>query len=164
MKVLHNNYQIYRKLIFPTVVLLIAIIVYFLLGAAQVGHQPIQQDSQAVSWQGEQSLKPPTSDGVPSVIVPSISDLTFTSNSTTQLVNFYNPAKNIRYFKMLLFVDDEQLWESGYVAPGDGYYSIELNHPLQAGISTGYLKIYFFTDSGEKLPSSAKVKFNVNII
>lgn len=160
IKTLHNN----KTLIFSSVVLLITIIVYFLLGVTSDVHQPIQQDNQAVSWRGEQTINPPTADGIPSVIVPSISDLTFTANSTTQLVNFYNPEKNIRYFKMILFIDDEQLWESGYVAPGDGYYSIDLAHPLQTGSSTGYLKIYFFTDTGEKLPSSAKVKFNINIV
>lgn len=162
MKVLHNSNN--KKLIFPSVVLLIAIIVYFLLGVTTDKHQPIQQDNQSVSWRGEQSLNPPTSDGIPSVIVPSISNLTFTANSTTQLVNLYNPDKNIRYFKMQLFIDDELLWESGYVAPGDGYYSIDLAHPLQSGNYIGYLKINFFTDVGAKLPSSAKIKINVNVI
>ena len=50
---------------------------------------------------------------------------------------------------MILFINKEQLWQSGYVAPGTGFYEIELDHSLQAGEYDGCLKIQCFRENGE---------------
>lgn len=84
----------------------------------------------------------------------------FIANQTEQPVNFYNPQENSCLFQMSLYVDDNLLWESGYVQPGDGYYTITLNKSLESGEYSGSLLINCFLVDGTEL-NSAKVEFTL---
>lgn len=120
-------------------------------------------DNRAAEWNGNQSLQRQTGQVGDGIAIPGFNELTFYVDQKQQQVNFYNPATNDCFFLMTLFVNEEQLWQSGYVAPGTGFYKIDLDRTLQAGEYDGYLKIQCFREDGEEL-NSAKVNFHLYVI
>ena len=62
-------------------------------------------------------------------------------------------------------MDEELLWQSGYVKPGDGYYEIELSRALPEGenFKNGCLRIQCYKLDGTTL-NSAKVNFKLMIV
>ena len=66
---------------------------------------------------------------------------------------------------MSLYVDEELLWQSGYVKPGDGYYEIELSRALPEGenFKNGCVSIQYYKLDGTTL-NSAKVNFKLMIV
>lgn len=122
----------------------------------------MQQDVNAVRWNGIQTL-PQQAGQQSGTAIPGFDKLAFYADELTQKVNFYNPQENHCYFKMSLFVEDDLLWQSGYVAPGCGFYEIILNHGIQQGSYNGFLKIECFSYDGEVL-NSAKVHFELMVI
>lgn len=99
----------------------------------------------------------------PAIAIPGIKEVTFIAGKKEQKVNFYNPQNNDCYFQMNLYVDDDLVWKSGNIAPGNGYYNIELNKVFPEGERQGYLLIKCYKPNGTEL-NSARVKFNVSII
>ena len=91
--------------------------------------------------------------------------MVFIADQTTQKVNFYNPEINDCLFLMSLYVDEELLWQSGYVKPGDGYYEIELSRALPEGenFKNGCLRIQCYKLDGTTL-NSARVSFKLMIV
>ena len=63
---------------------------------------------------------------------------------------------------MSLVVDDQSLWQSGFIEPGKGFYEIELSEPLKDGTYNAYLVYDCFTVDGIKL-NSAQVKFTLYV-
>ena len=119
-------------------------------------------DSNAVLWDGNQLL-PQVSPDTKGIVIPGFDSLTFTANQTTQAVNFHNPAENEnRLFLMSLYVEDDLMWQSGYVPAGKGYYEIELQEALVAGDYQAYLRIEVFTEEGVQL-NGAKVEFDLHV-
>ena len=94
--------------------------------------------------------------------VPGFKSLVFISNQTSQKVNFYNPSKNDCLFKLTLYADDKQLWESGYIQPSDGYYDIEISDPLDNGEYEGKLIYQCYKEDGTQL-NSAVVSFKLTV-
>ena len=86
----------------------------------------------------------------------------FISNQTSQKVNFYNPSENDCLFKLTLYADDKQLWESGYIQPSDGYYDIEISDPLDNGEYEGKLIYQCCKEDGTQL-NSAVVSFKLTV-
>ena len=64
---------------------------------------------------------------------------------------------------MNLYAEDELIWKSGNISPGNGYYDIELNKNLSEGEQQGYLLIKCYKQDGTE-SNSAKVKFNIIVI
>ena len=89
-------------------------------------------------------------------------ELSFVADQKQQYVNFHNPEVNDCLFLMTLYVDGEPYWQSGYVEPGKGYYTIELSDPLPVGIYKGELRIQCFKANGTEL-NSAKVTFELTV-
>lgn len=147
----------------------IVIILLIVAGCAgfffsQNNNNGIVKDENAVEWNGEQSLPKPTIGNSPAIEIPGFKEVVFIANQTTQYVNFYNPKYNGCCFQMNLYVDDELLWKSGNIVPGDGYYKIELNRPFnKTGVAEGCLKIKCFKEDGTEL-NSATVNFKITII
>lgn len=148
------------------IIIIALLIICLVLIFVKCGHEEPQEnlnpDDSAVHWDGEQDLSKPIVNDKPAIAIPGIKELVFSAGTKTQQVNFYNPEENDCYFKMELYVDGDLLWESGNVAPGDGYYTIELNKSLPAGERVGFLHIRCFKQDGTEL-NSAQVKFNLII-
>ena len=125
--------------------------------------EQITEDSQAVEWNGNQHLPQPTIGNSPAIAINGFKELTFTANKIYQSVNFNNPANNKCYFKMHLYVDGQKLWQSDYVAPGNGFYNIKLDKPLSQGKYNAYLLIKCFKSDNTEI-NSAKVKFNLFVV
>lgn len=123
----------------------------------------LSPDNRAAEWSGNQSLPRQAWQEDSGIAIPGFNELAFYENQNDQQVNFYNPATNDCLFLMTLFVNEEQLWQSGYVAPGTGFYEIELDHSLQAGEYDCCLKIQCFRENGEEL-NSANVNFHLYVI
>lgn len=123
----------------------------------------LSQDSNAVSWEGEQSITNPVVDDKPAIAIPGIKDITFIADQKEQKINLHNPSINKCYFQMNLYAENELVWKSGYVAPGNGYYNIELNKTVSAGTMQGFLLIKCYKQDGTEL-NSAKVKFKITVV
>lgn len=151
-----------KSLIIFTLLVLtgIAIFLYF-------HHQPtlpdnsLQTDNSAEDWDGEKELYNPQ-EAVPTIEIPGITSLVFQPESTKQKVNFYNPETNNCLFKMTLYVDNAECWQSGYVEPGKGFYEIELSKSLEVGSYDAYLLIECFKENGLPL-NGAHVDFNLTV-
>ena len=109
-------------------------------------------DELAKKWKGNQDLS--SSGENKEIDVPGFKTLVFKANQTSQKVNFYNPSENDCLFKLTLYADDKQLWESGYIQPNDGYYDIEINNSLDVGEYTGKLLYQCYKDDGTQLNSA----------
>lgn len=123
------------------------------------GNDSLPIDSNAVDWQGNQSLDKQHNQGK-GIAIPGFDTLVFVADQTAQKVNFYNPEVNSCLFLFTLYVEDVVVWQSGYVQPGSGFYNIELSKPLTEGAYNGHLRIQCFKADGTVL-NSAKVDFNL---
>ncbi len=117
----------------------------------------LNPDNDATNWNGNQQINY-GGNNAPAIAIPGYDSLELTSGETLQKVNFHNPKENDCLFLMSLVVDGKELWHSGYIEPGKGYYQIELSEPLAAGDYNGYLLIRCFFSDGTVL-NSAKIDF-----
>ena len=121
-------------------------------------------DENAQNWDGDQKLPNGEKQETNSIKIPGFDSLTFTANQKIQQVNFKNPEGNNCLFRMTLFINDEQSWQSaGGIEPGKGYYEIELDDVLKSGDYDGLLLVECFKDDGTAL-NNAKVKFSVKVV
>lgn len=137
------------------VLLLFSIVIFFL--CMPKSNPPLDIDENAVSWEGNQDLDTPNQHNG-QIEIPGFQSLVFTANQTEQKVNFYNPESNSCLFLLTLYVDDIELWHSGYISPGNGYYDIKLSDTLAIGNYDGSLLIQCYKEDGTTL-NSAKVNF-----
>ena len=149
------------------VCLLAAAIIYILLNLRSCStpsnqSETITADSEAVDYTGDLSTAQLT-DGKAGIAISGFKSLVFRSDQLSQKVNFNNPEINSCYMVMSLIVDNQSYWESGYVAPGKGYYDIELNKPIPSGDYTAFLKVECYRADYTPL-NSANIKFNLKVI
>lgn len=150
-------------LILLLLLLLIGSAAIFLYYHQQPDNKPdnLITDESADNWQGDQELYKPQSD-VPMITIPGITSLVFAPDTVNQKVNFYNPEENDCLFRMTLNVDGKEYWQSGYCAPGKGYYDIELTEPIEAGTYSAYLLVECFKEDGTRL-NGANVEFDLQV-
>lgn len=117
-------------------------------------------DKNAEEWKGDQEL--PQAGKNEEVLIPGFDSLVCYANQTSQKVNFYNPKENSCLMRMTLYADNQELWKSGYIEPGKGYYDIEFQKPLSAGTYAGVLLVECFLDDGTE-GNAAKVEFKMNV-
>jgi len=122
---------------------------------------PLPKDESAEAWNGEQDL-PQVAHEQDMIAIPGFESMVFSAGEVKQKVNFYNPKSNTCLFTMSLIVNNEELWRSGNVEAGKGFYEIELDHPLEAGTYTGYEHIDCHTPDGIQL-NSANVEFTLTV-
>ena len=135
-------------------VLVVCAIAYIFSGrtSKEVPHF-VTPDEFAEEWNGQQEL--PQGDKSVDVEVPGFARLVFTSGVKEQKVIFFNPEENENFlFRFTLFVDEKELWKSGYCKPGHGYYNIELFEELPTGEYKGVLLTEIFTPDGKALNSA----------
>ncbi|MDO4976825.1 MAG: tRNA (uracil-5-)-methyltransferase [Eubacteriales bacterium] len=153
-----------KKRLFIIIILLLALsagIAIFLHFHNQPSHNPLSSDDSADDWSGEQELYNPQDD-VPTIEIPGIVSLVFSPDETKQKVNFHNPKINSCLFRMTLYVDEKQYWQSGYVEPGKGFYEIELTEPVPVGSHEAYLLYECFKEDGTVL-NGAHVIFSLTV-
>lgn len=97
--------------------------------------QPIAPnlDSDAVDWHGSQDLEDVGKQNGGTISIPCFENLVFAANKKTQKVNLYNPEKNNCYFVITLIVGEDTVYQSKMIAPGTGFYEIEINDLLDVG-------------------------------
>jgi len=115
-------------------------------------------DEIAEKWHGKQDL--PSTGKTKEIIIPGFKTLVLIANSSEQAVNLCNPEENECRFKLTLFADDTELWESGFIEPGDGYYNIKMSEPLEVGKYNGKLQYQCYKEDGTQL-NGAVVTFNL---
>ncbi len=160
-----------KNKLLPVVIVLILLCISLVIGVVVISQNnnntgnflPI--DDAADDWNGNQQLPKASLGDKPAISIPGFNELVFIADQTTQKVNFYNPQNNNCLLLMSLYVDDELLWQSGYVKPGDGYYEIELSRALPEGenFKNGCLRIQCYKLDGTTL-NSARVNFKLMIV
>lgn len=158
MKKLNNKWYI------PVIIILLilCLVLLFVKCEHNKNEQSLPRDDSASDWSGEQNLSKPTVDNKPAIAIPCFPDLIFESGTVKQNVNFYNPEINDCYFQMNLFIGYDLIWKSGNVAPGKGFYEIELSKPLHQGEYNGDMLIKCYKQNGTEL-NSARVKFKITV-
>lgn len=149
-----------KYLLLLLLLLLIGVAIYFIL-CSKSDLPILDTDENAVSWEGNQNLDTPNQHNG-QIEIPGFQSLVFKSNQTEQKVNFYNPESNSCLFLMTLYADDTELWQSGYISPGNGYYDITLSDTLAIGNYDGSLLIQCYREDGTTL-NSAKVNFDLYV-
>lgn len=155
-----------KKTFFTTCCLLLLllvsfIIVFFFRGTGN--NILLPKDNSAEEWNGDQKLPSGEKSDEKTIKIPGISSLVFIANQKEQKVNFYNPKENTCLFRMTLYIEESQYWQSGYIDPGKGYYNITLNDALKSGEYNGYLLIECFKENGTAL-NNAKVEFQLKVV
>lgn len=121
----------------------------------------LEPDSNAQAWEGKQDLDMPKPD-VKQIAIPGIESLVFIENQTKQNVNFFNPEENDCLIVFSLHIENREIWRSGYCEPGKGYYSIEIDKPLENGKYNASLLYECFKKDGTPL-NSANVQFDLYV-
>lgn len=161
-----------KKKISPTTIILtilcvvlISVIVVLCVngGKNDTNDTRLDTDQGAADWNGNQKLPQPSLGDTPAIAIPGFDSLVFIADTKTQSVNFYNPEVNDCLFLMTLYIEGKEMWQSGYVAPGKGYYTIELLETLPECSTTGYLRVQCFKSDGTAL-NSARINFELTVI
>lgn len=151
-----------RKLCIIMILLLVGITIFFFFGRSDK-KTLLPTDNNAEEWNGDQKLTSGAKSDDKTIKIPGISSLVFIEDQKGQKVNFYNPKENDCLFRMTLYIEDKQYWQSGYIDPGKGYYDITLDDTLQSGEYNGALLIECYKEEGTAL-NSAKVEFNLKVV
>lgn len=152
--------KIFIILLALLLIIAISIVIYLLCSNSSTSPDlSLPTDNNAVQWEGNQSLNNPNNNGK-GIAIPGINSLVFRSGQTLQKVNFYNPSENNCLFLMTLYIDDNIYWQSGFVEPGKGFYTIDLLQVVDVGEYQGALKIQCYKPDGTTL-NSAKVTFDL---
>ena len=151
-----------KKILLILLVIVLAVSVgAILLFQKNKPKQQLQPDSNASDWNGEHELDKRKTE-VRQIAIPGIDSLFFKADQKEQKVNFYNPKSNECLMVFVLYVDDREMWRSGYCKPDSGYYTIELNEPLKEGEYDANLMHECYREDGAVL-NSANVKFKLYV-
>lgn len=151
-----------RKICTIMILLLVGIIIFFFFGRSDKTVL-LPTDNNAEEWNGDQKLPSGAKADSKTIKVPGISSLVFAVDQKEQKVNFYNPKENDCLFRMTLYIEDKEYWQSGYVDPGKGYYDITLDDTLKSGDYSGALLIECFRNEGTAL-NNARVEFDLKVV
>jgi len=116
-------------------------------------------DKSAVAWDGERH-EDYIANTSSSIAIPGWEYIDLKADSIKQSVNFRNPHTNSCLFAMTLFIENEEVWNSGYIKPGYGFYDIELSKTFPAGERDGKLFIKCYDVDGSEL-NSASINFKI---
>ena len=148
----------YLIIICILILLLLAFIFLLNIGDNDNPKRLLPIDEIAEKWHGKQDL--PSKGETKEIVIPGFKTLVLIANSSEQSVNLCNPEENECLFKLTLFADDTELWKSGFIEPGDGYYNIEINELLEVGEYNGKLQYQCYKEDGTQL-NGAVVTFNL---
>lgn len=145
-------------LVFLLLLLVVGCVVVFIWWNGGKGENPtLEPDSDAQEYQGNQDL-PTRKEETKQIAIPGLESLVFIANQTEQKVNFFNPKENDCLFKLTLLVDGGEIWQSGFIEPNKGYYTITLSKALDVGEYDASLLYECFKADGQEL-NKANVNF-----
>lgn len=153
----------FLPIIVSLLLLLLGFVIFFYLGCSDKEKLLLLSDENAEEWNGNQNLPNGEKSETKTIKIPGFDSLAFTAGQKGQKVNLYNPKENTCLFRMTLFVEDVQYWQSGYVEPGKGFYDITLDKVLESGDYDAYLFIECYKEEGTAL-NNAKVEFQMKVV
>ena len=86
------------------------------------------------------------------IALPQFAWLNLKADQKEQTLTFDNPQRNFAYFRVSLVMDDETLWESELLAPGETSKPVVLSRPLPAGEYEVILGYACFADAEATSP------------
>ena len=86
------------------------------------------------------------------IALPQFAWLNMKADTTEQTLTFDNPQRNFAYFRVSLVLEDETLWESDLLAPGETSKPVVLTRPLEAGEYEVILGYACFADAEATSP------------
>ena len=97
--------------------------------------------------------------------IPGYDSLTLSADKKEQNMNLYNPEENTCYFRISLVLksEEEVLWTSEYIEPGDELRSIRLNRPLKRGEYPAILQYECFSLKDERPLNGANVELALRV-
>ena len=101
-----------------------------------------------------------------SISIPGYEGIALKADSLEQTVALKNPAQNICYFVITLYLEDgTMLWQSDYIKPGETSSPIVLNQPLEKGnYPNAVLQYSCFKMDSEKTPlNGAETKLTLRV-
>ena len=116
-------------------------------------------ESDGTPWHGKQAIEHQVE--VKHIEIPGIDTLYLKAGQTEQQVNFYNPDANDCSMEFSLSIGEDLLWKSGKCQPGYGFYTIELEHPLETGTYKGTL-LHECERNGKAL-NSARMNLEIEV-
>lgn len=143
--------------------LILGMVILFYSGGNDGIKNLLPVDENAETWTGRQNL-PQKGGESRGISIPGFQSIVFYADSEEQSVNFFNPESNRALFKLTLFADGQQIWQSdGYLKPGSAFYNITLTKTLSEGEYDGEL-LYECASEEEGKLNSARIKFKIQAI
>ena len=97
------------------------------------------------------------------ISIPGYESIDFKAGKKKQSSKFHNPENNSCYFVMTLIMDDETLWKSDYIKPGESINKIKLSRSLEAGEYSAKLKYECFTLNDKNPLNGADITLMINV-
>lgn len=117
------------------------------------------KQSSAESAPAEQIAPAPTPEPTPtpepltnSIALPQMAWINLDADKTEQAKTFTNPAENFAQFRVTIFMDEEVLWQSTFLKPGETSAPMVLAHPLSPGEYDANLIYECVTNDAAKTP------------
>lgn len=95
--------------------------------------------------------------------IPGYETLEFKAGKTKQSSSFHNPDDNSCYFRMSLLTDDETIWQSDYIKPGESIRKIKLSRSFDAGDYEAKLKYECFTLQDKAPLNGAEIEVALHV-
>ena len=127
------------------------LVLALLLTACGAGGDKVERFAEANPGSGE------------NIAIPGYEKLDFAAGKTAQTVNLKNPPTNACYFRFSLIVNDETLWTSDYIEPGEAVKRLTLSRALDKGgyDATLHYDCYTLNDKTPLNGADLKLKLNV---
>ena len=99
----------------------------------------------------------------PNIAIPGYESLDFKAGKEKQSVDFYNPDENTCFFRISLVLNEDTLWTSDYIEPGEHVKSIKLCKELESGEYTATLKYECFRLQDKTPLNGSNVELTLNV-
>lgn len=122
-----------QKNIFIGIIIILAaviILLVYILYSGGLRSESASIDQNATDWSLDAEQ---TESG--QIQIPGYDEIVFKAGETSQQLTLYNPEGNPCYFKFTLYIDDEEepVYETDMVEPGQAVSDITLSHSLESG-------------------------------
>ena len=143
-----------KYIIIPIVIMMVASLFFIL-------KQNNEKDSNGVLWNGKQTIEKRHEQS--SISIPCFNEISFSSGTTEQKVNLYNPESNGCSMNYRITLPDETvIWEEENIQPGYGVYDIQINEKLEKGTYEGCVFAVRCYRDGVEL-NGCNITFTLNV-
>ena len=124
----------------------VAVAIWAVMGRKSVA-QESESETQATGFESSEETEEKLTD---TIALPQFAWLDLVADTTNQTLTFDNPARNFAFFRVRLVLDDDTLWESDLLAPGETSEPMMLNKPLKKGEYEAHLVYTCYSDREEQ--------------